>query len=151
MDEMAWVGFGYGLSENIADAYRFLMQTYQPGDRVFVFGFSRGAYTARALCGLLEMCGLLRRGSEGLIPYALRLFKRQQGRFDSVRGVPNKFYAKRLQVYVQCGLQAAFRRPLGHGEFRGMVPGPEWFEKGLNAVHVETRPDRCVTSCRVAG
>jgi len=86
------LGFGYGFSENIADAYGFLMQNYQPGDQVFVFGFSRGAYTARALCGLLEMCGLLRPGNEGQIPYAIRLFKRQAGRFDAVRGVPNKFY-----------------------------------------------------------
>ena len=86
------LGFGYGLSENIADAYGFLMRNYQPGDQVFVFGFSRGAYTARALCGLLEMCGLLRPGNEGQIPYALRLFKRQAGRFDAVRGVPSKFY-----------------------------------------------------------
>ena len=86
------LGFGYGLSENIADAYGFLMQNYQLGDQVFVFGFSRGAYTARALCGLLEMCGLLRPGNEGQIPYAIRLFKRQTGRFDAVRGVPSKFY-----------------------------------------------------------
>jgi hypothetical protein len=86
------LGFGYGLSENIADAYRFLMQNYHPGDQVFVFGFSRGAYTARALCGLLEMCGLLRPGNEGQISYAIRLFKRQKGRFDDVRGVPSKFY-----------------------------------------------------------
>jgi hypothetical protein len=86
------LGFGYGLSENVADAYGFLMQNYQPGDQVFVLGFSRGAYTARALCGLLEMCGLLRSGNEGQIPYAMRLFKRQTGRFDAVRGVPSKFY-----------------------------------------------------------
>ena len=43
------LAFGYGLSENIADAYRYLMQTFQPDDRLFIFGFSRGAYTARAL------------------------------------------------------------------------------------------------------
>ena len=86
------LGFGYGLAENIADAYGFLMLNYQPGDQVFVFGFSRGAYTARALCGLLEMCGLLRPGNEGQIPYAMRLFKRREGSFDAVRGVPNKFY-----------------------------------------------------------
>jgi hypothetical protein len=86
------LGFGYGLSENIADAYGFLMQNYQPGDKVFVFGFSRGAYTARGLCGLLEMCGLLRPGNEGQIPYAMRLFKRKEGWFDKVRGVPSKFY-----------------------------------------------------------
>jgi uncharacterized protein (DUF2235 family) len=38
---------------NLADAYTYLMQTYQPGDRIFIFGFSRGAYTARALAGML--------------------------------------------------------------------------------------------------
>jgi len=69
------LAFGYGISENIADAYIFLMKNFQPGDMVFIFGFSRGAYTARALGGLLHMFGLLTEGNEGLIPYALRLFK----------------------------------------------------------------------------
>ena len=71
------LAFGYGLSENIGDAYQFLMNTYEDGDRVFVFGFSRGAYTARALCGMLHMFGLMSRGNEGMIPYAIRLFKAQ--------------------------------------------------------------------------
>src|SRR5713101_2524480 len=67
--------FGYGFSDNIADVYSFLMNEFNPGDQIFIFGFSRGAYTARALCGLLRMCGLLTPGNEGLIPYALRLYK----------------------------------------------------------------------------
>jgi len=69
------LAFGYGLSDNIADAYEFLMHNYKPGDIVYVFGFSRGAYTARALCGLLQLVGLLFPGNEGQIPYAIRLFK----------------------------------------------------------------------------
>ena len=69
------LAFGYGFSDNIADVYSFLMGEFNAGDRIFVFGFSRGSYTARALCGLLQMCGLLTRGNEALIPYALRLFK----------------------------------------------------------------------------
>jgi uncharacterized protein (DUF2235 family) len=69
------LAFGYGVSENIADAYEFLMHCYQPDDSVYIFGFSRGAYTARALCGMLEMFGLLSTGNEGLIPYIVRLFK----------------------------------------------------------------------------
>ena len=51
--------FGYGLRQNIEDAYRYLMDRYDPGDRLFLFGFSRGAYTARALAGMLYRCGLL--------------------------------------------------------------------------------------------
>jgi uncharacterized protein (DUF2235 family) len=69
------LAFGYGFSDNIADVYSFLMNEFNPGDQIFIFGFSRGAYTARALCGLLHMCGLLTAGNEALIPYALRLYK----------------------------------------------------------------------------
>jgi uncharacterized protein (DUF2235 family) len=67
--------FGYGFSDNIADVYSFLMGAYNPGDKIFIFGFSRGAYTARALCGLLHMFGLLTPGNDALIPYAIRLYK----------------------------------------------------------------------------
>lgn len=70
------LAFGYGISDNIADAYQFLMHTYEPGDRIYVFGFSRGAYTARALCGMLHIAGLLTPGNDGLIPYAIRMIKR---------------------------------------------------------------------------
>ncbi|HXP70761.1 MAG TPA: DUF2235 domain-containing protein [Candidatus Dormibacteraeota bacterium] len=69
------LAFGYGISDNIADAYQFLMRTYRPGDVVFVFGFSRGAYTARALCGMLHIVGLLFEDNEALIPYAIRMIK----------------------------------------------------------------------------
>jgi uncharacterized protein (DUF2235 family) len=78
------LAFGYGISENIADAYQFLMRNYEEGDNIFVFGFSRGAYTARALCGLLKMFGLLTRGNEGLIPYAIRLAKRKKPDFKLI-------------------------------------------------------------------
>jgi uncharacterized protein (DUF2235 family) len=69
------LAFGYGISDNVADAYQFLMNTYVPGDDIYLFGFSRGAYTARCLCGMLRAVGLLRQGNEGQIPYAIRLLK----------------------------------------------------------------------------
>jgi uncharacterized protein (DUF2235 family) len=72
------LAFGYGVSENIADAYQFLMRTFKPGDVVYVFGFSRGAYTARALCGMLHIVGLLTEDNEALIPYAIRMIKRKK-------------------------------------------------------------------------
>ena len=72
------LAFGYGISDNIADAYQFLMREFQPGDRLYVFGFSRGAYTARALCGMLHIVGLLTEGNEALIPYAIRMIKRKR-------------------------------------------------------------------------
>lgn len=76
------LAFGYGISDNVADAYQFLMRNFQPGDKVYVFGFSRGAYTARALCGMLHIVGLLTEGNEGLIPYAIRMIKKKHIDFD---------------------------------------------------------------------
>lgn len=64
---------GYGLPADIRDAYVFLMNTFEPGDRVFLFGFSRGAYTVRGLASMLHMYGLIRAGNEPLVPYAIRM------------------------------------------------------------------------------
>ncbi|HEX6041474.1 DUF2235 domain-containing protein, partial [Longimicrobium sp.] len=51
--------FGEGLSQNVRDCYAFLARTYQPGDELFFFGFSRGAFTVRSLAGLVRKCGIL--------------------------------------------------------------------------------------------
>jgi uncharacterized protein (DUF2235 family) len=69
--------FGHGLTENIENGYRFLMRHYRPGDRVYLFGFSRGAYAVRALAGMLDKCGLLYPEQENLVRYATRLYNRQ--------------------------------------------------------------------------
>ena len=66
--------FGHGLTENIENGYRFLMHHYRTGDRVYLFGFSRGAYAVRALAGMLQKCGLLRAEQTNLVRYATRLY-----------------------------------------------------------------------------
>lgn len=66
--------FGLGLKDNVAQAYCYLMQHWRPGDAVYIFGFSRGAYTARALAGMLLRPGLMRPGSENLLPYAVEKY-----------------------------------------------------------------------------
>ena len=85
------LAFGYGLSDNVADAYQFLMRNFQSGDQVYVFGFSRGAYTARVLCGLLHIAGLLTPGNEGLIPYAIRMIKCRDIDFRTMGGFRKTF------------------------------------------------------------
>lgn len=55
--------FGQGTNENILSAYEWLVENYNPGDDIFIFGFSRGAYAARALAGLVAMDGILKPGS----------------------------------------------------------------------------------------
>ncbi|MDR3703147.1 MAG: DUF2235 domain-containing protein [Candidatus Sulfopaludibacter sp.] len=67
------MAMGYGLSSDIGGAYTFLMNNYQDDDFVYLFGFSRGAYTARAVCSLLTMYGLIRPGNDPLVPYAVRM------------------------------------------------------------------------------
>ncbi|MEZ2127645.1 MULTISPECIES: DUF2235 domain-containing protein [unclassified Sinorhizobium] len=72
--KIAGLAFGYGLKRDIADAYIFIMAHYKPGDRLFIFGFSRGAYTARALAALIKMYGLLMPGNDALVPYLVDMF-----------------------------------------------------------------------------
>jgi uncharacterized protein (DUF2235 family) len=55
--------FGQGLDENIRLAYEWLIENYNDGDEIFIFGFSRGAFTARSLAGLVAIDGILRAGS----------------------------------------------------------------------------------------
>jgi uncharacterized protein (DUF2235 family) len=53
--------FGSGLEANLVEAYRFLALNYEPGDAIYLFGFSRGAYTARSLAGMISKLGLMKR------------------------------------------------------------------------------------------
>jgi uncharacterized protein (DUF2235 family) len=53
--------FGVGLSTNVRDGYRFIANNYEDGDEIFLFGFSRGAFTARSIGGLIGKFGLLRK------------------------------------------------------------------------------------------
>jgi uncharacterized protein (DUF2235 family) len=55
--------FGQGLDENIRLAYEWLVENYNDGDEIFIFGFSRGAFTARSLAGLVAFEGILKAGS----------------------------------------------------------------------------------------
>jgi len=56
---------GRGIAQNIADCYKFIIDHYEPGDRVFLVGFSRGAYTVRCVANLLMYCGVPTRGKYG--------------------------------------------------------------------------------------
>ena len=67
------LAFGAGFKANVLDAYRYLMEEYNDGDQIYIFGFSRGSYTARALASLLHGYGLLCRGNEGHLLYAWRM------------------------------------------------------------------------------
>jgi uncharacterized protein (DUF2235 family) len=61
VDKTLGGAFGWGIDQNIKDAYRFLCLNYNEGDEIYLYGFSRGAYTVRSLAGLIYCSGLLAR------------------------------------------------------------------------------------------
>lgn len=70
---------GYGLDENVLGAYRFLVEHWRDGDRVFIFGFSRGAWTARVLAGMVHLIGLLKPEQINMSDAALGAYKAVAG------------------------------------------------------------------------
>jgi uncharacterized protein (DUF2235 family) len=66
---------GAGLDDNIVSAYKFIVWNYEPGDELYLFGFSRGAYTVRSLAGLIRRCGILKNQDLCLIQEAYRTYR----------------------------------------------------------------------------
>lgn len=66
---------GEGAEESIIAAYMFLSFNYEPGDEIFMFGFSRGAFCVRSLAGLIGRCGILKRKKTELVRNALELYR----------------------------------------------------------------------------
>lgn len=75
LDRVLGGALGWGLTENIADAYRHLMLNHAPGDAIHIFGFSRGAYTARSLAGLIRASGIGAPSNIGRIPEAIARYR----------------------------------------------------------------------------
>lgn len=88
---------GEGLQKNVNDAYEYLMETYEPGDKVFLFGFSRGAFTVRSLAGMLYKVGLLPPDNDNLIPYAAKLYN-IEGNIEVAHGFRDTF-SRRCPVH----------------------------------------------------
>ncbi len=86
---------GWGLFRNIETLYEFLIDEFQPGDGIFIFGFSRGSYTARAFAGMVHEVGLLRPECRNLFESASRLYQMESTDWDEhwkvVRGFRAQF------------------------------------------------------------
>ena len=96
-DKVVGGATGKGLHKNIKDDYRYIVQNYSDGDEVWLFGFSRGAYTVRSLCGMINNCGILKRPDARLIERAFEVYKK-----------PSRAYAPRGEKSV------AFRAEHSH-------------------------------------
>jgi uncharacterized protein (DUF2235 family) len=86
--------FGVGLVANVREAYRFLIFNYDPGDEIFVFGFSRGAYSARTFVGFVQHVGPLSRLHAARIDEALDLYRR---RLESATGSGDELHKFRAE------------------------------------------------------
>lgn len=98
-----WRGgaLGWGLSRNVQDAYMFLVENYDPpDDEIFLFGFSRGAYTARSVAGLVRNSGLLRREYAGKLESAYELY-RDRGDATSPTSVEAALFRKSFSREVR--------------------------------------------------
>lgn len=86
--------FGKGVSQNLLELYVYLVEHYEPGDRLLLFGFSRGAFTVRALAGVIRVCGLVGRKDIGQASHAVQLYEGSEARIVQERrrrGLPLRF------------------------------------------------------------
>lgn len=85
-------GFGYGISDNIKNAYCFIVGNYEPGDEIFLFGFSRGAFTVRSIAGMIRNVGILKRNKRHLINEAFRRYVARSKKWH-----PDSEYSKKFR------------------------------------------------------
>jgi uncharacterized protein (DUF2235 family) len=92
---------GKGLSENVREAYRWLARRYVDGAEVFVFGFSRGAYTARSLAGFMSYAGLLQASDDGTIEDAYEAYRFRRQERVNTRFHESAVHARSRQVRLR--------------------------------------------------
>jgi uncharacterized protein (DUF2235 family) len=99
-DRFTGATLGMGLELNILEGYKFLAETYEDGDHVYILGFSRGAYTARSLVGLIRNCGLV--AHEHLtvkVPIAYGIYRtRDDGPDSAIARAFRRAFARQVHV-----------------------------------------------------
>lgn len=81
LDQLTGGAFGHGMAHNIREMYRFIVYNFEPGDELYLFGFSRGAYTVRSLAGFIDLVGLLTKEEDYYVPRLYReCYEAAQGR-----------------------------------------------------------------------
>jgi uncharacterized protein (DUF2235 family) len=120
--------FGMGLSSNVKDAYRFLADAYEPGDELYLFGFSRGAFTARSLAGLVRNSGILRRWDADRAQEAWSLYRDRDKPTGTASTLFRRAYAHETGIHF-IGVWDTV------GSLGIPVPGPQWLTPVANVVN----------------
>lgn len=79
MDKLTGGAFGRGIEDNVRNLYRFIVYNYEPGDELFFFGFSRGAFTVRTLAGFMHMIGLVEKDDDFFVPDLYDCYEHSKG------------------------------------------------------------------------
>ncbi|KAI9759516.1 MAG: hypothetical protein M4579_002275 [Chaenotheca gracillima] len=108
---------GTSFDEHVMAGYKFLMRYYTPGDDIFFFGFSRGAYIARFLAEMLDYVGLLSAGNEELSRFAWKTFSQWQQRLNETE--EDRKNSAKLFKYME-GFRNTFSRPVRRIRFLGL-------------------------------
>ncbi|EQL00546.1 oxidoreductase, short chain dehydrogenase/reductase family [Ophiocordyceps sinensis CO18] len=133
---------GSSFDQHVVGGYRFLMRFYNPGDEIYMFGFSRGAYIARFLAEMLDHVGLLSHGNEEMVKFAWKAFAQWQSRRQSSLSEAAADHqlsddeateaarkTRKMYTYMK-GFRETFSRPVGRIRFLGLFdtvnsPNPE--------------------------
>ena len=75
LSEMVDDGFGTSFDQHVIEGYRFVMRYYDEGDKIYIFGFSRGAFTARFLSRMISTIGILSKGNEEMVRFAYKSYQ----------------------------------------------------------------------------
>src|SRR6185312_4926811 len=92
--------FGTGISEGIVNGYTEVVRQYRPGDTIYLVGFSRGAYTARCIAGVISRCGLLRAENNRYAEEMVRLYRSRRDQHASVQVRPELIHLDRVIEFV---------------------------------------------------
>lgn len=79
LDKLTGGAFGHGIEDNVRELYRSILYNYAPGDEIFLFGFSRGAFTVRTLAGFMRFAGLLEKDDDYFVPDIYACYESGQG------------------------------------------------------------------------
>ena len=96
---------GYGLKKNVEEMYSYLAENFADGDRIYLFGFSRGAFTVRVVAGLLSRCGLLLPGNLKCFQKAFELY---EPHYEIYKSEPSKLDELKREV---AAFKAKYARP----------------------------------------
>ncbi len=135
--------FGAGISENILECYQFIFENYQAGDQIYLFGFSRGAFTVRSLSGFLHYFGILPKSRPELIKRAYDIYKNKND--EKRKKDANAFIEKHHTQWTKIKF-------IGVWDTVGALGMPiEWLDVGVNTLFKHEFHDTRISGAVEAG